>query len=242
MTDPTTPPTVTPEQKLAAQGEYDRLQEQLLARFPPSDVSPEKLAHVNKMLEARKIIDTPELAPPPAGLTWRERREHREDQRALRSELTEQTVEGSPEAKAVIADILDEQKSFDTKTARPVPGRVDWAVVEGTPSLQSLAPDDRWVFIAWAQTAGVEPAEAPALAALVQDIARLDPPVAARPKANWQERWGAAFDTKEAHLERALQKITDDQYDWLQRHGLGREGSAALVERLVELGARLGTR
>lgn len=235
----TSPPT--PEQRLAAGEKYQQLAEQLQTRFRGSDQSSEKLAHINLMLEQGKIRDAREpSAPPPTEQPWQARRQHREEQRALRSELLTETAEGSAEAKAIIEDVIQEQRAYDQKQpAQPKPGALTWQDVEHAPSTQEWLPESRTKLATLGAALDFSPAEGLEIAALARHVG---PTAAAAPRVDWPGRWGAAFTQNQASLDRVLATLSDGDADWLEQNGLGRAGTEDLIEKLVEIGERLATR
>lgn len=180
MTDPTTTtPIYTPQQKLAAHEKLGQLEARLQHDFAGSDVSPEKLRLIDDILTQRTILAAPEPAPP-AGVPWQERRAHRENQRALRTELLEHTHEGTPEAAALIDDTLAEQRDYDAKTPRPVQGTVTMDTVrQARPA--SWTPSEGVRFDLYVQQIGATPEEAlefQGFMDLHRETARTMPPAA----------------------------------------------------------------
>ena len=237
MTDPTTPPT--PAERLAAAAEHDRLEEKLHRDFSGKESSsdPDYMRVINRMHELNRIRYAPEPAPPPAGPDWKTRSKHRVNARALKSELVEETTEGSPEAKAVIDDIIAEQRDFiATQPPTPKPGELTYDDVMRTPSVETWPEPTRRRFVHMMQAVAAPPEKSIPIAAALQDALELTPPAAERPPVDWRVRWGADFKRKEATFERVLKILAnDDQYEDLKVTGLGNEGTERLVELLAEL-------
>ncbi len=177
MENVTTPPTYTPEQKLAAKAKGDEEFQKWLGRWPGSSADPDKVRDYEKNVEPHyKIWHAEDPAPVSTEPDWKIRRQHREDQRGLKSELVTQTEEGSPDAKAVIEDIIQEHADFTAKRpAQPKPGEITWSDVERAPSLQRWSADHRRELVQRMKGVGVTPQESILVGAAVQDFRELRP-------------------------------------------------------------------
>lgn len=115
-----------------------------------------------------------------------------------------------------------------------MPGRVEWADVDRTASVQTWTAEERSKFTAWGRVVGISPTEPIQLAG-----AWPGPEAAARPSINWKATWGTDFERKHAAFERALKAISDEDYERFRDAGLGNEGTEAAVEKIVAIGERL---